>query len=241
VARRKRRGVTGRGPGVSIVEKEEGGRNGVLTQRVHRDRQGFVRRSLQGLLGADAETGCDQGCVFSPSLFPSALSSRRSATYGGAELVTVIDLEDAEDEIEDIQVRLCLPCLPSFSLLGIDPTTQQSEISILSSLDSPFVTRYYGSWLRNTELWIVMEYLQGAPLPLPSFPSLTDWTMSRWIVRGLVEGWSVQGGVYRDRHEGVVEGLGVLAWGGEVASGYQGCVFSLSLLFLFLFLRRGGY
>ncbi|GAA5852659.1 hypothetical protein JCM8547_002580 [Rhodosporidiobolus lusitaniae] len=53
--------------------------------------------------------------------------------------IKVIDLEDAEDEIEDIQ----------------------SEISILSSLDSPFVTRYYGSWLRHTELWIVMEYLQG--------------------------------------------------------------------------------
>ena len=37
----------------------------------------------------------------------------------------------------------------------------QSEISILSSLDSPFVTKYEGSWLRGTELWIVMEYLAG--------------------------------------------------------------------------------
>jgi hypothetical protein len=166
----------------------------------------------------------------------------------GARLIedegcTVIDLEDAEDEIEDIQVR-ALPCLSLFSVFSLlIELRKQSEISILSSLDSPFVTRYYGSWLRNTELWIVMEYLQGAPLRLlfPLSLSLTDGTVSRWIVRGLVESWSVQGGVYRDRYEGVVEGLGVLAWGGEVASGYQGCVFSLSLLFLFLFLRRGGY
>ena len=70
----------------------------------------------------------------------------------------MINLEDAEDEIEDIQVS-------STFFLQTSETDQtffeQSEISILSSLDSPFVTKYEGSWLRGQELWIVMEYLSG--------------------------------------------------------------------------------
>jgi serine/threonine-protein kinase 24/25/MST4 len=58
---------------------------------------------------------------------------------GQAVAIKIIDVENAEDEVDDII----------------------SEISILSELHSPYVTKYYGSFLKGSDLWIVMEFCSG--------------------------------------------------------------------------------
>lgn len=67
------------------------------------------------------------------------ISTRVDRRNGKAVAIKVIDVENADDEVEDII----------------------QEISILSELHSPYVTQYHGSYLKGSDLWIIMEFCSG--------------------------------------------------------------------------------
>ncbi|CAG7929364.1 unnamed protein product [Penicillium olsonii] len=58
---------------------------------------------------------------------------------GEAVAIKIIDVENAEDDVDDII----------------------KEIAILSELKSPYVTKYHGSYLKGSNLWIIMEFCSG--------------------------------------------------------------------------------
>jgi serine/threonine-protein kinase 24/25/MST4 len=53
--------------------------------------------------------------------------------------VKVVDLEDATDSLDDIR----------------------KEVAVLTQCDCPYITKYYGSFVHDKKLWILLEHLSG--------------------------------------------------------------------------------
>lgn len=85
---------------------------------------------------------------------------------GQSVAIKIIDVENADDEVDDII----------------------QEISILSGLNSPYVTRYYGSYLKGSDLWIIMEYCSGGSCGDLLKPGLIPEDYICIIVRELLMG-----------------------------------------------------
>jgi serine/threonine-protein kinase 24/25/MST4 len=85
---------------------------------------------------------------------------------GHTVAIKVIDVENAEDEVEDIM----------------------GEIMILSGMSSPYVTRYYGSYLHGSDLWIVMEFCSGGSCADLMKPGLIAEAEIAVVVKELLQG-----------------------------------------------------
>ncbi|KAL8939207.1 MAG: hypothetical protein Q9211_002848 [Gyalolechia sp. 1 TL-2023] len=95
-----------------------------------------------------------------------AYGNRVDKRTGQAVAIKVIDVENAEDDVEDII----------------------QEISILSELHSPYVTKYHGSFLRGSDLWIVMEFCSGGSCADLLKPGLISEEYITIIIRELLMG-----------------------------------------------------
>lgn len=85
---------------------------------------------------------------------------------GQAVAIKIIDVENAEDEVDDII----------------------QEISILSELQSPYVTQYHGSYLKGSDLWIIMEFCSGGSCSDLLRPGLIGEEYISIIIRELLLG-----------------------------------------------------
>ena len=85
---------------------------------------------------------------------------------GQSVAIKIIDVENAEDEVEDII----------------------QEISILSELNSPYVTKYHGSFLKGSDLWIIMEFCSGGSCSDLMRPGLIPEEYITIILRELLMG-----------------------------------------------------
>ena len=96
----------------------------------------------------------------------SQQSVRVDKRTGESVAIKVIDVENAEDEVEDII----------------------QEIAILSELHSPYVTKYHGSYLKGSDLWIIMEFCSGGSCSDLMRPGLIGEDYITIIIRELLLG-----------------------------------------------------
>lgn len=93
--------------------------------------------------------------------------------------IKIIDLKETEDDIDDIQ----------------------KEIKMLSQLDSEFITKYYGSYLQDSCLWIIMEYCGGGSALDLASPGPIDEVYCAIILKQVLKGIDYlheQGKLHRD-------------------------------------------
>ncbi|KAJ3449378.1 serine/threonine-protein kinase [Anaeramoeba flamelloides] len=98
---------------------------------------------------------------------------------GQTVAIKIINLEDAEDEIEDIK----------------------KEMAILKQCVSPHITQYHGSYLRDENLWMIMEFMGGGSVQDLLKPGALQEVYISVILKQLLLGLDylhTQGKIHRD-------------------------------------------
>lgn len=85
---------------------------------------------------------------------------------GRSVAIKIVEIEAANDDVRDII----------------------EEISILAGLNSPYVTKYYGSFLKGSDLWIVMEFCSGGSCSDLMRPGIIPEEYIMIIIRELLLG-----------------------------------------------------
>ncbi|KAJ3095004.1 Serine/threonine-protein kinase 25 [Phlyctochytrium bullatum] len=107
----------------------------------------FAHERLLGMVKADAEANNKKVVETSEKAEVNEVKERKvveTINKATNEIVAIkiLDLDTDDDEIGDVQ----------------------KEISVLSRCDSEHITRYHGSYLMGTKLWIVMDFAAGGSL-----------------------------------------------------------------------------
>lgn len=79
------------------------------------------------------------GCPSFPRHVLTNHNFRVDKRTGEVVAIKIVEIEAASDDVREII----------------------EEISILAGLNSPYVTKYYGSYLKGSDLWIIMEFCSG--------------------------------------------------------------------------------
>ncbi|CAM9650979.1 unnamed protein product, partial [Hapterophycus canaliculatus] len=79
----------------------------------------------------------------------------------------VVELDAADDDLDSIQ----------------------QEIKMLQAFNCPQLTRYHGSFIVGSALWISMEYLEGGSLQdlMKTSKNNLDEHTTQWIVREMLK------------------------------------------------------